>query len=1194
MSITSLSDVIEVNRNFKSSVNLYLHLNKEEKIKSYIPTKSSIAIMEKFLLAVEKNKSQATLLVGSYGKGKSHLLLVLLAVLSMKRSKKNNEIVTELISKIKLVDSKVAILVEQIWNKQERFLPVLIMNDGDDLRQSFMVALNNALKREKLTNIMPASYYSAAIETIERWKNEYKKTYENYIELIEDRGQSEKEMMSGLKNCSAKSLEIFREIHPELTSGSKFNPLASGDVVSMYKSVAETLREEHGFSGLYIVFDEFSKYIEAQDKHAPGAQMKLLQDICELANESNETQIFITMIAHKSMKEYGSYLSQATINAFTGIEGRIEETLFTTSPKNNYELVKNSIMKKVDVANVSPCKNYVSEKRINEYYTLPIFKSTFEIEDFREIVVKGCYPLSPVAAYALINVSEKVAQNERTLFTFISKDEPHSMANYIGKHMNDNQYKEWVITPYLIYDYFSNQFKKEVSNELIHTEWLNAEYALGETNVQAEKQMLKTLAIIGIIHKFTELAPVAENLILASGLADGRDVLESLVDKNIIYKKSINNQYAFKTRAGSALKTEIRKRRVAKENVRIPEVLSQISNCPFVLPKQYNSKYAMTRYFRMEYMDVEDFMMLEDLSVLLNDELYEDGKILTLYQTKSENYEQEILAKLEKNSVKNLVVIYSSQMFRKQRLVQDFEIVSELQKDIKFIEQNAVLAKELFIMCEEIQEELALYLDETFGERSERKVYYFDGKWNCIETPNVSRVLDRVCEVCFSRTLVINNEMINKKYITTSPIKKARKVIVESILNKQDDELFFNGTSAEATIYRAVIVNSGIKENLDCTSEIMGMFDSYFEQCINQKVELSKLIDQFCGAPFGMRKGVFSIIFAYKLSEKHEDVVVYYKNKEVEVSADTIISMSDFPDEYSLFISKDDAEKQKYLDELSEMFDVESANDLRGTRLANIVVCMQRWYRALPQNAKNIKTTSEYLNDENIVLVLPKLKKIMQQAEVNSYEILFDKLLHICSNSKSYANTILNLKKIKNFLDGYMRWILDEAIDVTIRTFDPKAKENLTHTLQNWYENQSELARNGLNGQAETGLMNMISELATFDDYAIVQKVVKVVTETYIDSWDDSSLSVYEQKLKETKEAIEAITEDKIDGKLELTFYDMNGEKQHKYYEPVDEGTGSILRNILDDTMEDFSDLSVNDKVAILIEQIEKVLRRGE
>ena len=38
--------------------------------------------------------------------------------------------------------------------------------------------------------------------------------------------------------------------------------------------------------------------------------MKLLQKFARLAQESKMRKIFITMVAHKSIKEYGNYLSK--------------------------------------------------------------------------------------------------------------------------------------------------------------------------------------------------------------------------------------------------------------------------------------------------------------------------------------------------------------------------------------------------------------------------------------------------------------------------------------------------------------------------------------------------------------------------------------------------------------------------------------------------------------------------------------------------------------------------------------------------------------------------------------------------------------------------------------------------------------------------------------------------------------------
>ena len=76
--INSLREIIQFNSNFKTAINLYLSLNKAEKVLGYIPTKSSVSFLGEYLKAVLENKEQATLLVGPYGKGKSHLLLAII------------------------------------------------------------------------------------------------------------------------------------------------------------------------------------------------------------------------------------------------------------------------------------------------------------------------------------------------------------------------------------------------------------------------------------------------------------------------------------------------------------------------------------------------------------------------------------------------------------------------------------------------------------------------------------------------------------------------------------------------------------------------------------------------------------------------------------------------------------------------------------------------------------------------------------------------------------------------------------------------------------------------------------------------------------------------------------------------------------------------------------------------------------
>lgn len=1187
-----LRDYVKFNSDFRDSVNLYLDLNKEDKIKSYIPTKSSVDILEQYLDAVLDNKQHSTLLIGPYGKGKSHLLLMLLAALTLENNPKNDELMHELENKIKKVNADVQKKVAKAYG-QKKYLPVLIMSTQGDLNQAFLVGLNEALKREKLTSITPDTFYTYAVTTINRWKKEYPDTYSSFSELLKEQKMSVSRLTSALKNCDENALNIFKKIYPTLTSGSEFNPLVGSEVLPMYKNIADKLVEEYGYSGIYIVFDEFSKYIEGQDKKAVGNNMKLLQDMCELANASKNAKIFITMVAHKSIKEYGKFLSVDIINSFTGIEGRIKEVLFVTSSKNSYELIQNAIEKEESYLQAPQVARYISNEAIDAAYKLPAF-SEFTRQDFENIVVKGCYPLSPITAYLLLNVSEKVAQNERTLFTFISKDEQFSVAHMV-KTMSDN--RNWIIDADLVYDYFKSLFKKDVTNEFVHNEWLNAEYAIGIASDVNQKKMLKCLAIINIVNKPDELAADEQGLYIASGVPDPEATLMELCAKGLIYKKGSNNCYVFKTRATSELKTEIKKRmnvKGAKANYN--QVLSAVSDTHYILPKRYNLEHSMTRYFHYEYMSVEEFLSINELGVILENKKVCDGKVIVLYSTDEVDYTEEIYFKIRECLCKKIIVVYSRKTMTLQDKMLEYEVLQEIKADTVFFasEENKVLLKEIPVIEDDLYREIYAYIDTAFEDINEREIFYISNEEvQKVCNRRISDVVDEVCYQVYPDALSVNNEMINKENITTSPIKKARKTIIDRLIYGEDCTDYYSGTSAEATIFRALFVGTGIitEDYARNAKEVIGVFNSFIDSACDVKQPLSILVDKLVNEPIGMRRGIIPVYLAYALSLRKEDIVIYFDTKEMELNADIILNMCDSPDDYYIFISMEDMKKEQYLSGLCKLFGVKETNNKSESRLQNILVSMQRWFRALPQVTKNIKKQDEYFDNDIISRAFPKVKGLLQSVEANPYEVLLVEIPKAFKCENDYVKLIDDLMLLKSKLNGYFEWITKKTVSLTIEVFDKKAKYDLVHTLQEWYESQSTLAKQGLYSGSVTGLMNVIADIKTFDEGELVKKVVHAVTDVYLDSWNDSSMDKYLEALKSVKEEIENINdENNTSGKLELSFIGKDGEKIVRYYEHVSEGTGTILKNMISDNLEDFSDLSVNDKVAILLEMIEKQL----
>ena len=295
-----LMKLIQINHSFQKSVNLQLDLDNYERIGSYIPTRSSIAILKRYWNIVSgKSGESASVLIGPYGKGKSHLLLVLLALLH--GSMNQNQVILE---KIEKIDPQLTDEIRQ-WIKQEnKYLPVLVNSvPGTDLNQSFIYALQEALNREELRDLAPADYYSEAVKVIEKWKKEYPETYVAFEKMAEQAGYVMDDFCMQLEKQEQGSLDFFTETYPKLTAGSKFQPMMQLDAVRIYQQINRILVEEKGYAGMFLVFDEFSKYLEGHGAEHFSNDMKTLQDMCELVNASKGQMIF-TLVAHKSIHDY--------------------------------------------------------------------------------------------------------------------------------------------------------------------------------------------------------------------------------------------------------------------------------------------------------------------------------------------------------------------------------------------------------------------------------------------------------------------------------------------------------------------------------------------------------------------------------------------------------------------------------------------------------------------------------------------------------------------------------------------------------------------------------------------------------------------------------------------------------------------------------------------------------------------------
>ena len=145
-----MSEMISVASGFQYSVNIGYDLNHDDKLQNFIPTKSSLDLLQDILQSTEDSSTErARVLVGAYGKGKSHIVLTILSILM----RKDWSLFTKLKEQVEQ-DPIINQIVQNYYESGKKLLPVIINGSSTSVQQAFLLALQKALSENDLMGVM--------------------------------------------------------------------------------------------------------------------------------------------------------------------------------------------------------------------------------------------------------------------------------------------------------------------------------------------------------------------------------------------------------------------------------------------------------------------------------------------------------------------------------------------------------------------------------------------------------------------------------------------------------------------------------------------------------------------------------------------------------------------------------------------------------------------------------------------------------------------------------------------------------------------------------------------------------------------------------------------------------------------------------------------------------------------------------
>jgi hypothetical protein len=1158
----TLDTLISTSPRFQRAVHLRYDLRDVDTIDRYIPTTSAISAIDAILRGADPNGTQrAHVLHAAYGSGKSLLAVTLAALLENPPQLADS--IARFVERLSEVDKNVGKRAATHLNvkRNRKFLPVIISGDEGDFSTALTRALSRALKEADLSSLKPQTRFNAAIRVLDDWKGNYPDTATALEHLLKASGKRIKRttlssLRQGLVDSDVDAYALFEQTYTQVTSGVTFDRFTQQSAALVYRDVAEMLRDHSSYSGIVVLWDEFGRYLEARTTQAFGAEAAQLQDFAETCNHSGEHQIHLLLFAHKELQSYANALPKAYQQEWSRIEGRFQRHNVEGDPYVAYRLIANTIQHS-DVRTIHQLASETSIDQLKDWaieYRLFDALSPIEVRD----VIERTWPLHPLVVFALTRLSNKVAQNERTMFTFLTANEPEAMIGALRSiHLNDDDLLVRIAT---LWDYFSDAIRANTGVGGAHRVWSGVAHALDKVlpgDVLGET-LIKALGVLTICTDNNVARPETGILCWAVGAETDEQVsavettLDNLRRRKVIVKRQIDGFWTFTS--GSDIDFEQKLIEVLERTeptaLQLRRLLEQLRPAPFTLARRYNQSRSMTRYFTGLYRwssEIDGIPWDVQLEQLDN----ADG--LVVYVLAMDELSLQQAQEYFQMHPQIIYVLPHKPLVTLSDVLRELFGLEELNNDPELKQQDD---------RDRIQRELD-WLIEDAEARLERELHALidprNGQANWISTKNeklltshvvstaqATRLLSEICDQVFSSTPEFNSEGLNKRYPTGQQISASQKVIDAIFGNSMDMTLGLEGHGPEIAAMNSLLVMTGILQNSGngvwviarptqnpLLEAVWDCIDQFLVMCVEQGSQpIIALVETLIAPPFGIRQGVIPILLAAVMRNRVKATTIRHGDHAVHpVNGKLISDMIASPDEYSIEVGEWDEIQERLWQALFSRFNNHIHESERNQQPLTILkLSMLRWLQGLPAFCRDtLKLSPDAI----------KFRSLIRIAQTDPAKVLFQDLPALL-NLEGDTSQI----EIENALDQLISEISDAYLNLQ-RRLDGFASREFAQ-FSNGQNGNGTAALQGWIGTVQAEQPTLIREMRFGS--LIAQQVVETVLQTPNDDnqfwerlsqaatgirlrdWNDQSESKFYQTLLRTREDVERESEELVRG----------------------------------------------------------------
>ncbi len=794
---------------------------------------------------------------------------------------------------------------------------------------------------------------------------------------------------------------------------------------------------------LFVLIDEFGKFLEYASRNNPEKELYFLQQLAEFCNNPKHNIVLITTV-HQSLESYAYSLSKTQQQEWTKVKGRFREITFNEPVEQLLflasEYTAENFESKTSKSEIEKCLKLTTDTKA----------FSFNKDFLKEIALK-LFPLDILSANILTLSLQRYGQNERSLFSFLESTD-HTGLGKFNKQENPfyNLSNVYDYLNFNFYSFLTSKYNPDFSAwSSIRSSIEKVERAF-DSNINHYIKAVKTIGLINIFSASGSILDVnffVNYFRTACGILDAKDVLRDLEAKNLIRYRSHSKRFILFEGTDLDIQSAlIEAGNKISEVVDISTLLNKHIQFNPVFAKQYSFSTGTPRYFEF---------LISDFPVQKCPEGEIDGFVNLVFNGKLKECDIEKQSRLQEEAI-----IYC--YFRNSTEIKN--LLFEIEKIQKVLEENKedkVAKRELENIVESQNRLLNHFITDSIFSGSKEVKWYFSGEEKKITNKkDFNILLSQVCSIVYDATPIFKNELVNKHKISSS-IHTAKRNYFKALANKWDEvNLGFEDAKfpPEKTIYLSLFKKNGISPIRENTLEVISIDkkSSFFklwsesvdflERAKSEKLRVSKLRDLLSKRPFKLKQGLIDFWVPTFLFLKRDDFAIFFEDSYIpNLSEENLELIAKYPEKHTIKTFDIGGVKLDVFNSYRTFLNIASEKKFDNNSFIETIKPFIVFFKQLPEYSKRTKRLSpSAIKIREAIAKSKDPERTFFEAFPNAMGITLSMLQNDKSLLQSYTTNLQNgVRELRTSYDELLRrfeeFICNEFVGKTVDFDEYKA-----------------------------------------------------------------------------------------------------------------------------------------------------------